>query len=66
MSDYAGTGVGGYSGDDTSASISQLNLPISHCGDSMGNLYIAEYGRHCIRQVISSNGLMSTIAGTSS
>eukprot|EP00981_Chlorochromonas_danica_P004976 scaffold994_cov165-Ochromonas_danica.AAC.3 len=46
MSVYAGTGVGGYSVDGVSASISQLNLPISLCGDSVGNLYIAEYGSH--------------------
>eukprot|EP01039_Chlorochromonas_danica_P010037 gene10037-11107_t len=66
MSVYAGTGVGGYSVDGVSASISQLNLPISLCGDSVGNLYIAEYGSHRVRQVLSSNGRISTIAGTSS
>jgi hypothetical protein len=56
-----GTTLGvGDGGAPTSASI---NLPEGIWGDSIGNLFIAEFGNHRIRKVDLVNNIISTIAG---
>jgi sugar lactone lactonase YvrE len=62
----AGTGTAGYSGDRGPATSAQLYFPTGVAVDSVGNIYIADYGNHRIRKVYSSGGIMTitTIAGT--
>jgi uncharacterized protein (TIGR03437 family) len=56
--DTAGRGYGGDGGPATSA---QLYLPAGVAVDSVGNLYIADWGNSRIRKV--SNGVITTVAG---
>ena len=64
MSTVAGTPLGaGYSGDGQMATTAQVANPSGLALDSAGNLYIADSGNQRIR-MISSKGIMSTIAGT--
>lgn len=66
-----GTGIRGYSGDGTRASLAQLSLapgPPHSAGqglavDTEGNLYIADTANHRVRRV-SVGGLITTVAGT--
>ena len=58
----AGTGSDRFNGDGQAATSANLS-PLSAGVDSAGNLYIADYGNSRIRKV-TSNGLISTIAGT--
>lgn len=62
ISTVAGTGKPGFSGDGGPASLAQLNLPYGLAADLTGNLYVADFGNHCIRK-ISPDGLISTVAG---
>ena len=60
----AGTGTAGSTGDGGSATSALLNAPFGIALDSNGdNVYIAEYGNQKIR-MISSAGIITTIAGT--
>jgi sugar lactone lactonase YvrE len=59
----AGTGSGGYSGDDGPATQAQLSSPRGVAVDGIGNLYIADSANHRIRKVDTS-GIITTIAGT--
>jgi len=58
----AGNGNAGYSGDGGPAIAATLNRPSGIAMDTAGNLYIAEYGNHCIRKVDTS-GIITTVAG---
>jgi DNA-binding CsgD family transcriptional regulator/DNA-binding beta-propeller fold protein YncE len=65
----AGTGTSGFSGDGESAKLAKLNLFVfpgtianGLAADSVGNVYIADYGNHRIRKV-SASGTITTIAG---
>ncbi|UCE56101.1 MAG: hypothetical protein JSV31_11845 [Desulfobacterales bacterium] len=60
----AGNGTNGYSGDGGSATEAQITQPYSVYLDAEGNLYIADFGNHCIRKV-DSGGIITTVAGTS-
>jgi len=60
----AGTGAGGFSGDDGLATAAQLNCPNGLGLDSSGNLYIADYYNHRIRKITAATGNITTIAGT--
>jgi uncharacterized protein (TIGR03437 family) len=57
----AGNGNAGYSGDGGPATHASLNGPIAVAVDSSGNLYIADQGNHCVRQI--SAGNITTAAG---
>jgi sugar lactone lactonase YvrE len=52
----------GFSGDNASATASQLDLPTALAVDPANNLYVADTGNHRIRK-ISATGLITTIAG---
>ena len=63
---YAGTGgYGGYSGDGGKATSAQLYNPYGVAVNSVGTLFIAEYGNAVIRMV-TTDGIITTIAGTGS
>ena len=58
-----GTGGGGYSGDGSTATSSQLNNPYGLTVDTSGNVYIADQANFRIRKLTLSTGVISTIAG---
>ncbi len=60
---FAGNGTAGFSGDGGPAINASLNTPSGITFDSGGNLYITDTGNQRIRKV-SSDGSMSTVAGT--
>src|SRR6185437_6982789 len=59
---YAGTGEGGFSGDNGPATSAMLNKPEGLATDSAGTLYIADFGNARIRAVTIA-GNMTTVAG---
>jgi len=59
----AGNGTIGFSGDSGLATAAQLNNPLSVALDSIGNLYIADFGNQRIRKVNATTGIITTIAG---
>ncbi|KAG2389232.1 hypothetical protein C9374_014632 [Naegleria lovaniensis] len=63
ISTIAGTGIGGFSGDNGPATSAQLNYPTSVAVNSAGELFIADYNNRRIRKV-TTDGNMITIAGT--
>jgi hypothetical protein len=58
----AGNGSQGFSGDGGAATAARLNSPSGVALDSVGNLYIADYGNHRVRKVDAS-GMITTVAG---
>lgn len=68
MSGYISTVAGnyalgsGYSGDGGQATAAQINWCAGIAVDSSGNLFIADWGNDCIREV-NLSGIISTIAG---
>jgi uncharacterized protein (TIGR03437 family) len=62
ISTVVGTGAAGFSGDGGPAISAEINTPTGICGDSSGNLYIADVGNQRIRKVDAS-GNITTIAG---
>lgn len=62
VSTFAGTGVAGFSGDGSSASLAQINDPRGLTFDASGNLYIADHGNLRIRKVTPA-GIITTFAG---
>jgi len=62
ISTVAGTGTGGYAGDDGAAISAELNSPFGMAVDSSNNLYIADTYNHRIRKV-ATNGIITTVEG---
>ncbi len=62
---FAGTGVQNFGGDGGPAGGAMLNTPTGVAVDSVGQVYIADYGNYRIRRV-DSNGVINTIAGNGS
>ena len=63
ISTYAGTGTCGYSGDNGPATSAKLDLPAGVAVDNAGDVFIADYDSYRIREVASSTGIITTIAG---
>ncbi|HXM43767.1 MAG TPA: choice-of-anchor D domain-containing protein [Bryobacteraceae bacterium] len=63
ISNYAGTGTNGYSGDGGLATSATLNYPSAVAIDSSGNVFIADTSNQVVREVTISNGKIKTIAG---
>ena len=63
ISNVAGTGAQGYSGDGANATAAELNAPYGVTVDATGNVYIADSYNNRIRMV-STTGIISTVAGT--
>lgn len=64
ISNYAGTGDRGATGDGGQAVLAKLDDPNGLALDAQGNLYIADTGNHVIRRVAAATGLISTVAGS--
>jgi sugar lactone lactonase YvrE len=63
ISTFAGNGVYGYSGDGGPATNAEMTGPAGLAVDNAGDLFIADNGTNCIREV-DSNGIIRTVAGT--
>ena len=63
ISILAGTGTGGFNGDERPATSAQLYSPRGLDVDSAGNLYIADYRNDRVRKV-TPTGIITTVAGT--
>ncbi|HWE52592.1 MAG TPA: NHL repeat-containing protein [Bryobacteraceae bacterium] len=61
VSTIAGNGVVGYSCANGAATAVGLHNPTGVALDGAGNLYIADYGNQCVREV--SSGNLTTVAG---
>ena len=65
LSVVAGTGVGGYNGDDNPATESELMFPMGVAVDERGgSLFVADSYNNRIRRVVLASGDISTTAGT--
>lgn len=62
---FAGSGTGGYAGDNGKATKAQLNFPEGIAIGAGGNLYIADHANNRIRMV-NTDGVITTVAGTGS
>jgi DNA-binding beta-propeller fold protein YncE len=63
ISDFAGNGTAGYSGDGGPATAAELNDPSGVAVDSDGNVYIADSANNLIRRVDAKTGEITTVAG---
>jgi sugar lactone lactonase YvrE len=64
ISTIAGNGTLGYSGDGGPATAAMLYGPRSVAVDASGNVFIADYYNHRIREVVQATGVITTVAGT--
>ena len=58
----AGTGLPGYSGDNTEATSAEIDHPYGVAVDLPGNIYFTEWTNNCVRK-INTAGIITTIAG---
>ncbi len=61
---FAGTGQGGYSGDNGLATKAKLDGPYGLAIDAAGDVYIADQRNNRIRKVAAKTGIITTVAGT--
>jgi hypothetical protein len=59
----AGNGVSGYGGDGGPATAAQLDYPTALAVDGAGDLFIADRISNVVREVNSSTGVITTVAG---
>lgn len=59
-----GNGKKGFGGDAGKATDAMLNEPYGIALDDEGNLFIVDRLNYCIREVVASTGIISTVAGT--
>ncbi len=62
VSTIAGNGTNGFSGDGGQATAAELNFPEGIALDTLGNIYVTDYGNNRIRK-INTTGIISTFAG---
>jgi hypothetical protein len=62
ISNYAGNGLEGFSGDGGQATQAKLGFPTGVAVDNSGNLYIADSNNARVRKV-STSGIITTVAG---
>jgi hypothetical protein len=62
VTNFAGTGVAGYSGDGAAAVQAQLNNPFGLVRGPDGALWFADYAANVVRR-IGTNGVITTVAG---
>jgi sugar lactone lactonase YvrE len=60
---FAGNGIAGYSGDGGVATNAEIDYPCGLVCDAKGNLYITN-SNHSVIRMISTSGIITTIAGT--
>ena len=60
----AGTGTGGYNGDNIAATSAEVSNPYEIAVDGLGNVFISDTGNHRIREVSAATGIITTVAGT--
>ncbi len=65
ISDFAGNGTVGYSGDGGAATLAQLDSPSCLALDLNGNIYINDQFNNCVRKV-TPGGVITTVAGNGS
>ena len=53
----------GHTGDTGAATSAKLNSPSGVTLDSFGNIYITDSGNNCIRKVMASTNIITTVAG---
>jgi hypothetical protein len=63
MTNVAGNGQRGYSGDGGLATSASLNYPYGVFADHTGKIYIADTFNNVIR-IVDTSGIISTVAGT--
>lgn len=61
---YAGTGVGGYTGDGGLAVSANIDYPSDIDADASGNIYFTDFQRHVVRKITPA-GIITTVAGNS-
>ena len=62
ITNVAGNGTRGFSGDGQGATAAELNFPVAVALDAAGNLFIADLYNNRIRKV-STSGIITTVAG---
>ncbi len=62
ITNIAGTGTAGYTGDHGQATAAELSHPANVVTDSNGNIYFSDYGNYRVRK-ISNTGIITTIGG---
>ena len=60
----AGDGTAGFSGDGGPATAAELNSPYGLDIDSVGDLFIADWGNDVVREIVKATGDIITVAGT--
>jgi uncharacterized protein (TIGR03437 family) len=63
ITNFAGNGTGGYSGDNGPATQAEVNRVVGLATDAAGNVYLADQNNNVIRKV-SASGVITTFAGT--
>jgi sugar lactone lactonase YvrE len=63
ISNVAGTGKAGYSGDGGPATAASMNQPHELRFDRQGNLYVTDMLNHAIRKIAANTGVITTVAG---
>ncbi len=64
ISTVAGTGVGGFSGENGPGISARVNGPTGMAVDGAGNVYFADYYNQSVRKLTVATGLLTTVAGS--
>ena len=64
ISNFAGTGHAGYSGDGGLAALAQFNQPFLCVTDEKGGLFLADALNHRVRFIDGKTGICTTVVGT--